>query len=154
MSAHQYDEGHTVAGWTGFGIASLGTTVLGLGLCLVSAPLLAAGITIDVVALLTTWALHLTGWGKPPGRRPREQWGMRVRDTGARAGHPGCVGCRLAGRGVRRTAVGTAPAKSSEAARAPVAAKAPEGAEEAAAASGVMPVSAGGAEPAAAPFGG
>ncbi|MFI6936961.1 HGxxPAAW family protein [Streptomyces sp. NPDC050287] len=142
MSAHQYDEGHTVAGWTGFGIASVGTTVWGLGLCLVSVPLLAAGIAIDVVGLLATWALHLTGWGKPPGRRPREQWGMRVRDTAARAGHPGCVGCRLAGRGVARTAVDTAPAQ------------APEAEREAAAASGVMPVSAGEAEPAAAPFGG
>ncbi|CAM5263607.1 hypothetical protein SALBM311S_13045 [Streptomyces alboniger] len=29
MSAHQYDEGHTVAGWTGFGIATVGTAVLG-----------------------------------------------------------------------------------------------------------------------------
>ncbi|MGW0334121.1 HGxxPAAW family protein [Streptomyces sp. NPDC003011] len=105
MSAHQYDEGHTVAGWTGFGIATVGTTVLGLGVCLVSVPLLVAGAGIDVVSLLVTWVLHLTGWGKPPGIRPRGEWGMRVRDRGARAGHPGCVGCRLAGRGVRRTAV-------------------------------------------------
>ena len=29
MSAHQYDEGHTVAGWTGFGIATVGTAVAG-----------------------------------------------------------------------------------------------------------------------------
>lgn len=100
MSAHQYDEGHTVAGWTGFGIATVGTAVLGLGVCVVSTPLLVAGATIDVVSLLVTWALHLTGWGKPPGKRPREQWGIRVRDTGARGGHPGCVGCRLAGRGL------------------------------------------------------
>ncbi|MEV0638000.1 HGxxPAAW family protein [Streptomyces sp. NPDC050619] len=104
MSAHQYDEGHTVAGWTGFGIATVGTAVLGLGVCMVSVPILAAGLGIAVVSVLVTWALHLTGWGKPPGRRPREQWGMRVKDPGARAGHPGCVGCRLAGRGGRRTA--------------------------------------------------
>ncbi|MBC9728067.1 HGxxPAAW family protein [Streptomyces sp. TRM68367] len=107
MSAHQYDEGHTVAGWTGFGIATVGAGVLGLGVCLVSAALLAGGLAIAVVSLLVTWLLHLTGWGKPPGRRPREQWGWRVRDLSARAGHPGCLGCRLAGRG-RRTAVPTA----------------------------------------------
>ncbi|KOG31066.1 HGxxPAAW family protein [Streptomyces resistomycificus] len=104
MSAHQYDEGHTVAGWTGFGIATVGTAVLGLGTCLVSAPLLVGGGGIVVVALLVTWALHLAGWGKPPGPRPRAEWAMRARDTSARAGHPGCVGCRLAGRGARRAA--------------------------------------------------
>jgi hypothetical protein len=103
MSAHQYDEAHTVAGWTGFGIATVGTVVLGLGVCMVSAPLLVGGLGIEVAALLVTWVLHLAGWGKPPGRRPREQWGWRVRDLGAREGHPECLGCRLAGRG-RRTA--------------------------------------------------
>jgi len=99
VSAHQYDEGHTVAGWTGFGIATLGTTVAGVGMCVVSAPLIGGGLGIVAVSVLVTWALHLTGWGKPPGRRDRAQWGMRVRDPLARAGHAGCVGCRLAGRG-------------------------------------------------------
>ncbi|MFF4270654.1 HGxxPAAW family protein [Streptomyces sp. NPDC001536] len=99
MSAHQYDEGHTVAGWTGFAVAIVGTAVLGLGMIMVSALVLAAGLAVVVVSVLVTWALHLTGWGKPPGRRPRAEWGMRVRDSSARAGHPGCVGCRLAGRG-------------------------------------------------------
>ena len=99
MSAHQYDEGHTVAGWTGFGIATLGTTVAGVGMCVVSAPLIGGGLGIVAVSVLVTWALHLTGGGKPPGRRDRAQWGMRVRDPLARAGHAGCVGCRLAGRG-------------------------------------------------------
>ncbi|WAZ22727.1 hypothetical protein STRCI_004012 [Streptomyces cinnabarinus] len=101
MSAHQYDEGHTVAGWTGFGMAAIGTTALGLGVCLVSAPLIAGGLAICALALLTTWTLHLRGWGKPPGRRPREEWPMRARDSLARAGHPDCLGCRLAGRGRR-----------------------------------------------------
>lgn len=106
MSAHQYDEGHTVAGWTGFAVAIVGTAVLGLGMIMVSALVLAGGLAIVVVSVLVTWALHLTGWGKPPGRRPREEWGMRVRDSSARDGHPGCVGCRLAGRGrVGSTAV-------------------------------------------------
>ncbi|KKD09713.1 HGxxPAAW family protein, partial [Streptomyces sp. WM6386] len=99
MSAHQYDEGHTVAGWTGFAVAIVGSAVLGLGMIMVSAPVLASGLAIVVVSVLVTWTLHLTGWGKPPGRRPREEWGMRVRDSSARDGHPGCVGCRLAGRG-------------------------------------------------------
>ena len=99
MSAHQYDEGHTVAGWTGFGIATVGTAVAGVGVCTVSAALIGGGLGIDVVAVLVTWALHLTGWGKPPGRRDRAQWEMGARDPLARAGHAGCVGCRLAGRG-------------------------------------------------------
>ncbi|WP_449352665.1 HGxxPAAW family protein [Streptomyces shaanxiensis] len=104
MSAHQYDEGHTVAGWTGFGIATVGTAVLGLGVCTVSGALIAGGLAVTAVSVLVTWALHLSGWGKPPGRRPRAEWGMRVRDTGAREGHAGCVGCRLAGRGGGRAA--------------------------------------------------
>ncbi|GAB2733436.1 HGxxPAAW family protein [Streptomyces bullii] len=99
MSAHQYDHGHTVAGWTGFGIASVGAVLLGAGVCLVSVPLLACGFAVGAVSLLVTWLLHLAGWGKGPGPRPREQWGWRVRDTGARGGHAGCLGCRLAGRG-------------------------------------------------------
>ncbi|MEV6167635.1 HGxxPAAW family protein [Streptomyces sp. NPDC051954] len=107
MSTHQYDEGHTVAGWTGFGVATVGTVVLGVGVCTVSAALLAVGLGIGVVSVLVTWALHLAGWGKPPGRRPREQWGMRVRDLAVRQGHPGCVGCRLAGRGRRTAEVST-----------------------------------------------
>lgn len=108
MGAHQYDEGHTVAGWTGFAVAIVGSAVLGLGMIMVSAPVLAGGLAIVVVSVLVTWALHLSGWGKPPGRRPREEWGMRVRDSSARDGHPECVGCRLAGRGrgrVRSAAV-------------------------------------------------
>ncbi|MDN3023833.1 HGxxPAAW family protein [Streptomyces sp. S.PB5] len=99
MSAHQYDHGHTVAGWTGFGIATAGTVVLGAGVVTVSAALVAGGLVIVAVSVLVTWLLHLAGWGKPSGRRPREQWGWRVRDLSAREGHPGCVGCRLAGRG-------------------------------------------------------
>ncbi|WP_030938643.1 HGxxPAAW family protein [Streptomyces sp. NRRL S-646] len=99
MSAHQYDEGHTVAGWTGFAVATAGAVVLGLGVCTASVIALAGGLGIVVVSVLVTWALHLAGWGKPPGRRPREQWGWRVRDLAAREGHPGCVGCRLAARG-------------------------------------------------------
>ncbi|MGX1368927.1 hypothetical protein RKD19_004286 [Streptomyces canus] len=103
MSAHQYDEGHTVAGWTGVAVATVGASVLGLGVCTVSGALIAVGLVIPAASALVTWALHLSGWGKPPGRRPREQWGMRVRDTGARQGHPGCVGCRMAGRRGART---------------------------------------------------
>ncbi|ELS54462.1 HGxxPAAW family protein [Streptomyces viridochromogenes] len=95
----QYDEGHTVAGWTGFGIATVGAAVAGVGVCLVSAAWIGGGLAIAVVSLLVTWALHLAGWGKGPGPRPREQWGLRVRDLGARNGHAECWGCRLAGRG-------------------------------------------------------
>ncbi|MGW3203673.1 HGxxPAAW family protein [Streptomyces sp. NPDC001135] len=102
-----YDEGHTLAGWTGFGIATVGSAVVGLGVCTVSVPALVGGLVIVGVSVLVTWALHLAGWGKPPGVRPRGQWGMRTRDSLARQGHPGCVSCRLAGRG--RPAPGGVP---------------------------------------------
>ncbi|MFJ3643701.1 HGxxPAAW family protein [Streptomyces sp. NPDC090108] len=97
MSLH--DEGHTIAGWTGFAVATAGTGLLGAGVCTTSWPLAVVGLVLAGVSVLVTWALHLSGWGKPPGVRSRGQWGMRARDTGARAGHPGCVSCRLAGRG-------------------------------------------------------
>ncbi|GHD38343.1 hypothetical protein GCM10010335_36900 [Streptomyces galbus] len=99
MSVHPYDEGHTVAGWTGVAIATVGTSVMSVGVCTVSPLALVVGGVIDVLALLVTWALHLSGWGKPPGIRPRAEWSMRVRDPHARGGHPECLGCRLAGRG-------------------------------------------------------
>lgn len=96
-----YDEGHTVAGWTGTAIATVGSCVIGLGIVTTSILVVAGGTAITVVALLVTWALHLVGWGKPPGVRPRGDWGMRVRDRSARAGHAECLQCRLAGRGRR-----------------------------------------------------
>ncbi|MBO7936929.1 HGxxPAAW family protein [Streptomyces sp. CAI-85] len=98
MAMTLYDEGHTVAGWTGVAVATVGTTVTGLGVCAGAGVLVGGGLVIVVVAALVTWGLHLAGWGKPPGVRPRAEWGMRVRDTAARSGHPGCLGCRLAGR--------------------------------------------------------
>ncbi|BCL21531.1 HGxxPAAW family protein [Streptomyces tuirus] len=101
MSAHQYDHGHTVAGWVGWGIATVGAGVAGLGVCAVSGVLIAGGVAIGVVSLLVTWALHLSGWGKGPGVRPRAEWGWRVRDAAAPGGHAECLGCRLAGRGRR-----------------------------------------------------
>ncbi|MGW2462987.1 HGxxPAAW family protein [Streptomyces sp. NPDC001761] len=104
-----YDEGHTIAGWTGVAIATAGSAVVGLGVCTASLPVVGAGLAVVAVSVLVTWALHLSGWGKPPGVRPREQWGMRVRDTRARDGHPGCVGCRLAGRGRKRAAGAPVP---------------------------------------------
>ncbi|MFE9612744.1 HGxxPAAW family protein [Streptomyces sp. NPDC006012] len=114
MSGHLHDEGHTVAGWTGALIATVGSTVVGLGVVMASAAVVGGGAGISAVAVLVTWVLHLVGWGKPPGPRPRETWGMRVRDAGARDGHAGCVACRLAGRG-RRTAVAVAGAGNGEA---------------------------------------
>ncbi|MFD3695351.1 HGxxPAAW family protein [Streptomyces sp. NPDC058646] len=97
MSAHPYDEGHTVAGWTGTAVATAGTSVTALGV-IGWAPGIWLGLAITAAALLVTWALHLAGWGKPPGLRPVDQWGMRVRDDSARQGHAQCLGCRLAGR--------------------------------------------------------
>ncbi|MFE3164523.1 HGxxPAAW family protein [Streptomyces sp. NPDC059224] len=103
MSLH--DEGHTVAGWTGTAIATAGSGLLGWGVCAVSVPALVAGGAVTAVSVLVTWYLHLAGWGKPPGPRPRARWALGARDTGARDGHPGCVGCRLAGRGRRAGSV-------------------------------------------------
>ncbi|WP_037833072.1 HGxxPAAW family protein [Streptomyces sp. NRRL S-475] len=109
MSAHQYDHGHTVAGWVGCGIATVGAGVAGLGVCTVSGALIAGGAAIGVVSLLVTWALHLSGWGKGPGVRPRAEWGWRVRDSAAPGGHQECLGCRLAGRGRGRGASAVVP---------------------------------------------
>ncbi|MEU0060827.1 HGxxPAAW family protein [Streptomyces sp. NPDC006334] len=94
-----YDEGHTIAGWTGVAVTAVGGSVAGVGVCVSSGALVSVGLVIVALAALVTWVLHLTGWGKPPGVRPREEWGMRVRDPHARDGHPECLGCRLAGRG-------------------------------------------------------
>ncbi|MFI8349289.1 HGxxPAAW family protein [Streptomyces sp. NPDC085596] len=93
-----YDEGHTIAGWTGCAIATIGSGVVGAGVCTVSVPALVGGAVIVAASVLVTWVLHLAGWGKPPGVRPRAEWRLRVRDTQARGGHFGCVGCALAGR--------------------------------------------------------
>jgi len=106
MSGNHHDEGHTVAGWTGCAVAVVGTSVAGVGMCLGSAAGIWLGLGIVGLGVLVTWGLHLAGWGKPPGIRPVAERGMRVRDRGARAGHPACVGCRLAGRG-RGRSVGT-----------------------------------------------
>ncbi|MFE3327619.1 HGxxPAAW family protein [Streptomyces sp. NPDC059176] len=93
-----YDMGHTVAGWTGTGMASLGFALCGLGVAAASGPFMLAGAAVLILAPLTTWMLHLAGWGKPSGPRPIAQWDYRVRDHSARNGHPDCLGCRLAGR--------------------------------------------------------
>lgn len=103
----QYDEGHTVAGWTGTAIATIGSAVAGAGICMVSALLITGGLGIVAVSVLVTWALHLSGWGKPPGVRPRGQWRMGTRDLSARDGHAECWSCRLAGRGRRVAARAT-----------------------------------------------
>ncbi|MDQ0950976.1 hypothetical protein QFZ24_004899 [Streptomyces phaeochromogenes] len=99
MRGHHHDEGHTVAGWTGCAVAVVGTSVAGVGMCLGSAAGIWLGLGVVGLGVLVTWGLHLAGWGKPPGIRPVAERGMRVRDRAARAGHPACVGCRLAGRG-------------------------------------------------------
>ncbi|MFI1505208.1 HGxxPAAW family protein [Streptomyces sp. NPDC020597] len=99
MAGHGYDEGHTIAGWTGVAIVAVGGSAMGVGVCVGSALALVGGGVVVGLSALVTWGLHLAGWGKPPGVRPRSEWGMRVRDPWARDGHPGCVGCRLAGRG-------------------------------------------------------
>ncbi|GGU96756.1 hypothetical protein GCM10010495_03690 [Kitasatospora herbaricolor] len=118
MSAHgDHDMGHTVAGWTGSALTIAGSTVLGLALVAGSPAGLGIGGAILVLAALTTWLLHLAGWGKPTGPRPAGRRDWRARDTAARQGHPDCLGCRLAGRRPRalpvpRPHAGPAPAAS------------------------------------------
>ncbi|MFB7368931.1 HGxxPAAW family protein [Streptomyces sp. NPDC056222] len=99
MSVHgDHDMGHTVAGWTGTGIATAGCTAMGVAFAARSTMGLALGGAVVALAALTTWFLHLAGWGKATGPRPVDQQHWRVRDTAARRGHPDCLGCRLAGR--------------------------------------------------------
>ncbi|MFJ8593468.1 HGxxPAAW family protein [Streptomyces sp. NPDC093598] len=115
MSAHgDVDMGHTVAGWTGTALAVLGSAATGAGMCLGSAVVLGGGVGTIVLSVFLTWILHLTGWGKPPGPRPRAEWDWRVRDSMAQ--HHDCLGCRMAGR--RRAApVPAADAEESALAR-------------------------------------
>ncbi|MET7936067.1 HGxxPAAW family protein [Streptomyces sp. NPDC005322] len=117
MSGNMHDEGHTVAGWTGFFLATTGATVAGVGV-IAWRPAIWLGIGLVAVAVLATWFLHLAGWGKPPGPRRADRRSMRMRDLTARQGHPHCLGCRLAGRrgALVRTVEVSAPAVPQEAA--------------------------------------
>ncbi|MET9934938.1 MULTISPECIES: HGxxPAAW family protein [unclassified Streptomyces] len=108
MSAHgDVDLGHTLAGWAGTALAVTGLGVLGVSVVAASLPLLLLGTGLGLLAGVTAWVLHLAGWGKPSGPRPRQEWPWRVRDLGARRGHPDCLGCRTAGRRPATAAVGT-----------------------------------------------
>ncbi|MFF4852801.1 HGxxPAAW family protein [Streptomyces sp. NPDC001194] len=108
MSAHgDVDMGHTVAGWTGTVLALLGCTGAGAALCAAWTPGIWLGLGLVVVAGVVTWALHLAGWGKPGGPRPRAEWDWRTRDTAARTGHANCLGCRAGG--PRRAAAARRP---------------------------------------------
>ncbi|MEU2558724.1 HGxxPAAW family protein [Streptomyces longispororuber] len=92
-----YDDGHTVAGWTGCAVAAVGALVAGVGVT-GWRPGIWLGLGAMVLAVLVTWVLHLAGWGKGPGPRPSGGRSWRSRDLAARGGHTGCLGCRLAGR--------------------------------------------------------
>ncbi|MFB7997093.1 HGxxPAAW family protein [Streptomyces sp. NPDC056002] len=105
MDAHRYDEGHTVAGWAGFAVATGGAIITGLGIC-GWRPGIWLGICVLASAAAVTWGLHLAGWGKPPGPRRSD---LRGRDHAARNGHADCLGCRLAGRRGVPARPGTAP---------------------------------------------
>lgn len=107
MSAHGHvDLGHTVAGWTGTGLALLGSTGAGLSVCAAWTPGIWLGLGVVAAAGIVTWLLHLAGWGKPSGPRPEADWDWRTRDDVARTGHSDCLGCRVSG---PRRAVAAAP---------------------------------------------
>ncbi|MFJ3790488.1 HGxxPAAW family protein [Kitasatospora sp. NPDC090091] len=111
MGAHdEHDMGHTVAGWTGTAIAVAGTAVAGVALIAGSAAGLWLGGAVTALAAVTTWVLHLAGWGKATGPRPADRRHWRTRDAAARHGHPDCLGCRLAGRPTPATTPAQAPA--------------------------------------------
>ncbi|MFH7598420.1 HGxxPAAW family protein [Streptomyces racemochromogenes] len=117
MSAHGYDEGHTVAGWAGTAVAAVGAAVIGLGVCGWT-PGMAVGAAVVAAAGVLTWALHLAGWGKGPGSRPKAYWPMGARDHTARGGHAECLGCRMAGRRPAATAAAVAATATAAAAAA------------------------------------
>ncbi|MEU1086420.1 HGxxPAAW family protein [Streptomyces sp. NPDC005576] len=103
MSAHDdVDLGHTLAGWTGTALALVGVTGAGAAVCAASVPGVLLSGAVTLAAGVVTWLLHLAGWGKPGGPRPPAEWSWRVRDAGARAGHPDCLGCRMGGRRTTR----------------------------------------------------
>ncbi|MFB7055039.1 HGxxPAAW family protein [Streptomyces vinaceus] len=98
MSAHgDVDMGHTVAGWTGTALALTGFTGAGAAVCAAWTPGIWLGLGLVAVAGIVTWLLHLAGWGKLSGPRPRAEWDWRTRDTAARTGHAQCLGCRAGG---------------------------------------------------------
>ncbi|MEU9234829.1 HGxxPAAW family protein [Streptomyces subrutilus] len=98
MSAHGHvDLGHTVAGWTGTGLALVGFTGAGVAVCAAWAPGVWIGLGVVAAAGAVTWLLHLAGWGKPSGPRPEADWDWRTRDAAALAGHADCLGCRVGG---------------------------------------------------------
>jgi hypothetical protein len=95
VSAH--DDGHTIAGWTGALVATVGALAIGVGI-IGWRPGVWLGSASLVASVLLTWGLHLAGWGKSPGVRPHDQRAVRTRDRSAHDGHDKCVACRLAGR--------------------------------------------------------
>nr|BEK66561.1 hypothetical protein KPHV_37880 [Kitasatospora purpeofusca] len=106
MGAHaDHDMGHTVAGWTGTAVVTLGFAVAGAAFVAGSGPGLWAGAALVLLGAVAAWALHLAGRGKATGPRPPGLRHWRTPDPAGRHGHPDCLGCRLAGRRTARAAV-------------------------------------------------
>ncbi|WP_280664612.1 MULTISPECIES: HGxxPAAW family protein [unclassified Kitasatospora] len=108
--------GHTVAGWTGTALVVTGTTVAGIAFAAGDAVGLSCGLVIVAFGALAAWLLHLAGWGKATGPRPPGARHWRTRDAATRRGHPGCLGCRLAGR-TAGAAAAPAPLRARERSR-------------------------------------
>ncbi|BFV59968.1 hypothetical protein KCMC57_up50720 [Kitasatospora sp. CMC57] len=64
-------------------------TTAGVSMCADWVTGLWLGAAVILGGALTTWLLHLAGWGKPSGPRPADQWDWRTRDA---SHHPGCLG--------------------------------------------------------------
>lgn len=85
----QWDEGHTIAGWTGCGIATVGVAGIAVGVCTGNALGVWGGLAVVAIGAAVTWALHLSGWGKPPGRLPPRSGGCGSRTSPRGRGIPG-----------------------------------------------------------------
>ncbi len=89
MGAHaDHDMGHTVAGWTGTAVVTLGFAVAGAAFVAGSGPGLWAGAALVLLGAVAAWVLHLAGRGKATGPRPRELRHWRTPDPAGRHGHP------------------------------------------------------------------
>ncbi|MEU9576140.1 HGxxPAAW family protein [Streptomyces chilikensis] len=105
------DLGHTVAGWAGACLALVGFASSGVAMIAGWPVGFWLGLGVVALAALLAWVLHLSGWGKPSGPRPPADQHWRTRDRVAAQGHPGCLGCRAAGRGRRHAELGLKPVR-------------------------------------------
>src|SRR5688500_8278222 len=109
-----HDLGHTVAGWTGCGVALTGSATIGLSVCGARLPGVWAGARLVAAGGLITWVRQPPGRAKPSRPRPAGQWDWGPRDP--MTAHAGCPACRPAG-GPAGAAPREVPARETEVTR-------------------------------------